>query len=230
MSAHDKSEESTISDLLPCVTRPQLDVCCAHCSQDLVLRHRGRNVFTFVFAIAIYVSRPPVAAADPLGFYLGASVGQSTVKSDPISFSEHDHGWKAVAGIRPISLFGAEISYVDFGHPRSTQGVPLGFSNSAGASGAELLGVVYFPIPVPLLDIYAKGGLARLDYRANSSSGCLACTPFSSDSTENRFAYGAGVQLKLFGLSAAARLEYDRVSVRSGDPSLLSLGVTWKFQ
>jgi opacity protein-like surface antigen len=189
-------------------------------------RHRCR---TFVSAIAACAAWPLVASADPLGLYLGASVGQSAVKSDPIAFSEHDLGWKAVAGIRPISLLGAEIAYLDFGHPRHTQGVPLGFNNSASASGAELLGVVYLPIPVPLLNIYAKGGLAHLDYRASSSSGCLACNPFSADYTENRFAYGAGAQLKLFE-QLAARLEYDRVSARNGDPSLLSLGLIWEIR
>jgi hypothetical protein len=156
-------------------------------------------------------------------------MGQATVKSDPISFSEQDFGWKAIAGIRPVSPFGAEVAYVNFGHPRRSQGAPLGFNNSASASGAELLGVVYFPIPVPLLDIFAKGGLAHLDYHASSSSGCLACTPFNADYTENRLAYGVGAQLKLFGELAAARLEYDRVSDRNGDPSLLSLGIIWKF-
>src|SRR5258707_2505005 len=40
------------------------------------------------------LASPLVAVADPLGAYAGASVGQSTVKADPLQFSKHDLGWK----------------------------------------------------------------------------------------------------------------------------------------
>jgi opacity protein-like surface antigen len=158
---------------------------------------------------------------------VGASIGESRVKADPLEFNKHDLGWKVLVGIRPLALLGAEISYIDFGHPTYSQGVPGGLNVSVRASGAEALGVVYLPLPMPRLDIYGKGGVARLSYRASSSSGCLACTFFNTDRTDTRFAYGAGAQLKFNRI--AARLEYERISASNGDPSLLSAGLTWKF-
>ena len=177
--------------------------------------------------IALCVGFPLSAAGDPLGAYVGLSAGQSTVKADPLEFSKHDLGWKVLVGIRPIALLGAEVAYIDFGHTSYSQGVPGGLNISARASSAETLGVIYLPIPLPLLDIYGKGGLARLEYRASSSSGCLACTFFNADYTQTRVAYGAGAQMKLDKL--AMRVEYERISAGNGDPSLLSLGLTWTF-
>jgi len=177
--------------------------------------------------IATCITSPLVAVADPLGAYLGASVGESTVKADPLDFSEHDLGWKALVGIRPLALLGVEIAYTDFGHPNYSQGVPLGLNASVRASATEALGLVYLPLPVPFLDVYGKGGVARLNYHANSSSGCLACAPYNPDYTSTRLAYGGGVQLKFSKL--AARVEYERISASEGDPSLLSVGLTWTF-
>ena len=176
---------------------------------------------------ATCVASPFVAVADPLGAYAGASVGQSTVKADPLQFNEHDLGWKVLLGIRPLAILGAEIAYTDFGHPTYSQGVPSGLNASVRASSVEALGLVYLPLPVPLLDIYGKGGVARLSYRASSSSGCLACTFFNANETATRVAYGAGAQLKFDRV--AARVEYERISASNGDPSLLSVGVTWTF-
>jgi hypothetical protein len=174
------------------------------------------------------LASPLVAVADSLGAYAGASVGQSTVKADPIDFSKHDWGWRVLVGIRPLPLLGAEIAYTDFGHPNYQQGVPFGLNVSVRASSVEALGLVYLPLPVPFLDVYGKGGVARLNYRASSSSGCLACNPFNADYTETRVAYGGGAQLKFDRL--AARVEYERISARDGDPSLLSVGLTWTFK
>ncbi len=178
--------------------------------------------------VAASVTSPLVAVADPLGAYAGASVGQSTVKADPLELSKHDWGWKILAGIRPLALLGAEIAYTDFGHPNYSQGVLGGLNASVRASSAEALGLVYLPLPVPLLDVYGKGGVARLNYRASSSSGCLACNPFNADHTETRVAYGAGAQLRFDRL--AARVDYERISASNGDPSLLSVGLTWTFR
>jgi len=180
-----------------------------------------------LMVVAACLISPPVAFADPLDVYAGASVGQSTVKADPIAFNQHDTGWKVLVGIRPVALLGAEIAYTDFGHPNYSQGVPGGFNASAHASSTEALGIVYLPIPVPLLDVYGKAGVARLNYGASSSSGCLACVFLNTDYKETRVAYGAGAQLKFNRL--AVRVEYERVSASNGDPSLLSVGITWKL-
>jgi hypothetical protein len=64
------------------------------------------------------------AAEDPLGLYVGAALGQSEVRVDESvfggapGFDAHRDAWKLLVGLRPISLLGAELDYMDFGHAR----------------------------------------------------------------------------------------------------------------
>jgi hypothetical protein len=188
-------------------------------------------------------------AADLLGFYAGAAVGQADIRANdvaialtPVGFDEHAKGWRVLAGIRPISLIGAELEYVDFGHP--SEQMPLGIVNLAIQADAHpraaiLSGLLYAPLPLPLLDLYGKAGLSllRTDVHAGvvctatpANPGCPPTTPYPplalSEST-TEFAYGAGTQLKFSAF--AVRLEYERISASGGDPDLLTIGVTWRF-
>jgi hypothetical protein len=178
----------------------------------------------------------PAAAANPLGFYLGGAVGQGNVRGDwlpvggPLGFDEHDRSWKLIAGLRPIPWLGAELEYIDFGHP---SGSVFPYQVAARVNGPALFGLAYWPVPLPLLDIYGKAGFARLQSTVTfhplplSFCGIPEGCPSRSDRTNTRFVYGAGGQIKLAGF--AFRAEYDRVSASGGDPDLFSLGVTWTF-
>jgi Outer membrane protein beta-barrel domain len=194
-------------------------------------------------------------ADDSLGIYVGGSVGQSHLRADqlnfigpyppnpslaPVSISKSATGWKVFAGFRPISLLGAELAYTDFGHPMASQGPPALFGLSYDASlrskAATAFGIVYAPIPIPILDLYAKAGVARLQTSVDATGvfGCwppLQCAAYPvavhRDQTDARFAYGAGIQAKLSAIGI--RLEYERISVSGGDTDLLSLGMTWTF-
>jgi len=194
-------------------------------------------------------------ADDLLGMYVGGSVGQSHLRANqldfigpyppnpspaPVSVSKSATGWKVFAGLRPISLVGAELAYTDFGHPMASQGPPAGFGLAYNAAlrskAATAFGIVYAPIPIPILDVYAKAGVARLQTSVDAAGafGCwspLTCAAYPvavrRDQTDARFAYGAGIQAKLSAIGI--RLEYERISVSGGDPDLLSIGVTWTF-
>jgi opacity protein-like surface antigen len=206
-------------------------------------------------AIAIGAAQAPAQASDPLGFYVGAAIGQATLRADnavlvgnavdvtasssPFSFSKHTTGWKLQLGLRPISLIDGELEYIDFGDVSASfsgGGVHdyLSYNASTSAKAAAAFGVLYLPLPLPLLDLYGKAGLARLEAKtsAGGSFGCLADCPrylgsFYRDETKGRFAYGAGVQVRVG--SFAIRGEYERISANTGDPDLLSLGATWSF-
>src|SRR5947207_10639531 len=78
------------------------------------------------------------SAADPLGFYMGAGIGHSQVRNDvqfvgasgapilgPLGLSEGATGWKAILGIRPLSIIGAEAEYLDFGSASGSASVPV---------------------------------------------------------------------------------------------------------
>jgi hypothetical protein len=189
-----------------------------------------------------------------MGFYVGPGIGESTVRSDSnvgsiggYNFYDpfdhgHDHhfAWKAVAGIRPISIVGAELEYLDFGHPGSDDNYYngnyyYGPDSHPRAIAAFGVGHIPLPLPLPFLDIYAKAGAARLHTNVNGFDG-PACPPnapyclpvISSQSRwDTRFAYGAGVQSKFWGLSV--RAEYERISSPYGDPDMFSVGATWTF-
>jgi hypothetical protein len=187
----------------------------------------------------------PTHAADSLGFYAGAAVGQAEVRADqvafgtPLGFSEHATGWKVLLGIRPISLVGAELEYADFGHPsvQPPLGPALGTQVDAHPRAMTLSGLLYAPLPVPLLDLYAKVGISRLQTDVHATVVCttvnVSCpptipfAPFVLNETTTNFAYGAGARLKISAF--AVQLEYERISANTGDPDLLSVGVTWTF-
>ena len=183
------------------------------------------------------------AAEEPLGLYVGAALGKSDVRVDESvfggspGFAAHRDGWKLLVGLRPISLLGAELDYIDFGNARFA-----GPPNSLGSAlrgdthpkATTLFGVIYAPIPVPRFDVYAKAGIARLETSLNANSYCAvppcvvtAVAPLALNRTDARFAYGAGVQFRFAAF--AGRLEYERINASTGDPDLTSIGITWSF-
>ena len=216
---------------------------------------KGASLLT---ALAFTLGATTAGATDfnPLGFYVGGAVGRSDVRANevagfgapqgtsgsPLGFEERRTGWKLVVGMRPISVLGAELSYVDFGHPAALgnfYGNPTGLRTQIDAhpKAFALSGLAYLPLPLPLVDLYAKAGIARLQNEVKAEVVCLAnlggCpptrpfAPFALNETSARFAYGAGMQVRL--LSFSLRLEYERISASGGDPDLLSIGLAWAF-
>lgn len=180
-------------------------------------------------------------AEDPFGFYIGAAAGESDVRLDRSltstlnDVSEHHSGWKAMVGIRPLPIVGAELEYLDFGNPSYASGVsPIITSGVVDAKAEALFGIVYAPIPIPFLDVYGKLGMTRLQNTANGRTSGLPCPSNSVNCgviavsrTNTDLGYGAGVQFK-FG-AAAVRAEYERINSSIGDPDMVSLGFTWTF-
>jgi OmpA-like transmembrane domain len=182
----------------------------------------------------------PAWAVDPLGFYVGAGAGESTVQSTsllPVEVSEHPTGWKVFAGWRPIQMFGAEVEYVDLGSRNSTYISSASAtinSQHASASAVGAFLVAYLPQPLPYLDFYGKLGVADLHNNISNittaypvSCGVPCTTQLGQNASNVRFAYAAGMQLK-FG-APAVRLEYQGFTTSGGDQSLLSLELAWNF-
>ena len=177
----------------------------------------------------------PAAFADnPLGLYVGAGVGESTVRSDDYDFgyrehfSDHHFAWKAIVGVRPISPVGAEFEYIDFGHPGG-DGNDYYYDAYNGPDthprAAALFAVGYLPIPLPFIDIYGKAGVAKLHLNVDKTG---TDGGFYRDSEwDTKFAYGAGVQSKVYGLTL--RAEYERINSNYGDPDMVSVSATWTF-
>jgi opacity protein-like surface antigen len=186
-------------------------------------------------AVGLCMAQAEASDSNPLGFYLGAAIGQARDTVDTLEgFSgvqpfqaEGATGWKAMMGVRPISFLGAEVEYVDFGSS-SAHAYLLNLSPTR-ADAVAAYAVGYLPIPVPFLDFFGKAGWARTH---TTYSGTLTCAPpalciglVNADVTESDFAYGAGIQANFHSL--AFRAEYERTDTSIGHPSLLSFGITW---
>jgi Outer membrane protein beta-barrel domain len=191
----------------------------------------------------------PAFADNPLGAYVGVGVGQSNVGSNDYydhgyygGYRDHDAAWKAIIGIRPLPIVGAEVEYIDFGSGNGNSGYygsSYFYSDASSHPKAGVLyGIGYLPLPLPFLDVYGKAGVARLksDITTYAFPGgpcpapytaCSAPTAFRTDQTDTKFAYGAGVQAKFQAF--AFRAEYERINSQFGDPAAVTVSATWTF-
>ena len=133
-----------------------------------------------------------IAGADS-GFYIGAGVGDTSVKEG--DFDESDSSYKIFGGYNfgliPLIDLAAEASYVDFGNPASG-------ANSIDVNGYNAFGLA--GLSFGPFGVFAKAGAIRwdVDFRDATSSG--------SDSGTDP-AYGVGAR---FALGAfAVRAEYE---------------------
>lgn len=211
------------------------------------------KVFTLL-SLGMLGAAAPAFADNPLGAYIGFGAGASNVGDNYYGngyYGGYNYGygygggygssvlaWKVMAGIRPISVIGAEIDYTDFGSADGNQGYYSNYyyaSANSHPKATMLFAVGYLPIPVPFLDVYGKAGVARLQTNLSYTT-CAAYTPggnctnpvgYSFEQTNDKFAFGAGVQTKWQDF--AFRAEYERVTSEYGDPASVTVGVTWTF-
>jgi len=152
-----------------------------------------------------------VAGADS-GFYIGAGVGDASVKDT--DFDASDSAYKLFGGYNigfiPLVDFAVEASYVDFGKPStSTESVEISGLNAFG-----LAGLSFGPF-----GIFAKAGAISWD--SDSTSGSVS----SSDSGTDP-AYGVGARLAIGSFSV--RAEYEVYDLKS-DLDMISVSGVFTF-
>ena len=210
----------------------------------------GRHRAVALACLLILGCSAGAAHAELLGLYVGGSVGQARIEAgdrsiatsvgsvDTGSFAENHSAFKVMAGVRALSFVGAELEYFDFGHPEKSLSSSVLTGSSVKMNGAAAYGMLYL-LPVPVLDVYVKAGIARIEASATVSGvtpGVAVCTTtvpncavftqrFSATNTSA--AAGAGVQLKIG--QWAVHAEYERFSAAGGNPGLASVGVRWTF-
>ena len=176
---------------------------------------------TIVAAVAASCSlfSLPALAADN-GFYLGASVGQSSVQFDDsdLDFDASATGFKVIAGWRFLDWLAVEGNYVDLG---SGDDRVLGENVKSDVNGVSLSAVGF--LPVGPVDLFARVG--AINWNADLEAPGLGISG-SDDGTD--FAYGVGAQFRVWSLSV--RGEYERFDISNADTvDLISIGVTWTF-
>jgi opacity protein-like surface antigen len=195
-------------------------------------------------AIAACGASGAALADNPLGFYVGAGVGESQIRSDdsrygyPGYYNDYQFAWQGFLGIRPIRLIGLEAEYIDFGQPYRHGRYDFNVSGSdSHPTAPALFAVGYLPLPLPFIDVFAKAGAARLSTNLTdfvqqpcySGGPCPYFVPADRHQvTSTRFAYGAGVQSR-FPFGMTLRGEYQRISSQFGDPDALMVSALWQF-
>ena len=175
-----------------------------------------------------FLSACGLAQAADKGFYLGGAVSQAEIDAfnsdefgvgDLNDFEIDNTAFKIMAGFRPLDFMAVEANYMDLGD--GTIGIgDNNFRSEAKAIAAYAL----FSLPIPVVDVYGKVGLAR--WELDGSFDGTSLEDLDDEGTE--FAYGAGVQMN-FG-SLGARLEWEQFDIERTDGlELLSLGLTWTF-
>lgn len=202
---------------------------------------------------------PAHASTNLLNLYVGASLGHASLQAKDSSliaatyrgslgsFDRGDFAYQVMAGVRGLYLLGAEIDYFNLGNGGvSPSWSGLGAVTDARISqkGEAAFAVLYLPVPV--INLYLKAGIAHLTTDLNASGNTAACPPGSEcpliicptcsppipspfrgtlDTSETTFAAGAGVQWKLGDW--AVRGEYERFDALGEHPDLLTVGLIW---
>ena len=158
------------------------------------------------------------AAAGTTGLYVGAGITKAQVDNIfAAGLNINNTDWKVFAGVRPISPLALEADYLNLGsETRSLSG--LNAHADAKAFAAYALG--FLPLPIPMLDLYGKAGLARWQLSGTTTNPA----PFAASDRGTEFAWGAGAQLHFGNL--AGRLEYERFNMNNTDGvKVYTLGV-----
>lgn len=167
-----------------------------------------------VLALAIGGLSLGAQAAEPVGFYAGAGVGQSMV-DEPFADDE-DTGYQVFGGYQFNEYFGLEAAWTDFGDVRLTGGV-----GRLEADTLSLAAVGTLPF-TENFSAYAKAGLHSWDADVSAAEIGRA----SDDGTDPT--YGLGLQYR-FSDAFALRGEYSRFEMDDVDVDLAQVQVRFDF-
>ena len=162
-----------------------------------------------------------VAHADNALFYVGAGIARNKVSEITATNSDlNDTSWKVFAGVRPINAFAVEADYIDLGS-QTTQFIDVNTHVQYKAFAGYAVG--FLPLPVPVLDVFGKVGLARWQ-QSGSSNASPGNELFSLSDNGTEFAWGVGAQAH-FG-AIGGRLEYEAFNIHNtSGANVISLSV-----
>jgi OOP family OmpA-OmpF porin len=189
---------------------------------------------TLLWLMVILVLAAVPTSAIENGFYVGGSIGGSTLEVRDIdeelgdlSFNDGDTGYKLFAGFRFLNFLAIEAGYVDLGKPNDVVGDIEGdpIHVEIGLKGWDAFAVGLLPIgPV---DLFAKVGVVSWD--ADITARLMPTDQADSDSDSGTdAAYGIGVGLRLGKVTLRAEGEQFDIA-DADDVYLFSVGATFTF-
>ena len=184
-------------------------------------------------AIILVAAAMPASAIEN-GFYLGGSIGGSSLEIrdfdeelGDLRFSGSGTAYKLFAGFRFLNFLAVEGGYVDFGDPNDVVG---GSGDDAidvqiGLKGWDAFAVGLLPIgPV---DLFAKFGV--VSWNADIRARLIPTDVFDTDSESGTdAAYGIGVALRLGKVALRAEGEQFKIA-DAEDVYMFSVGATFTF-
>lgn len=167
-----------------------------------------------VLAAALGALSFGASAAEPVGFYAGAGVGQSMV--DEYFADDEDTGYQVFGGYQFNPYFGLEAAYTDFGDIDAAGGI-----GRLEADTFSLAAVGTLPF-TDRFSGYAKAGFHSWDAELRGT-GLGRVDDDGTDPT-----YGLGLQYR-FTDNVALRGEYSRFEMDDVDVDLAQLQVRFDF-
>lgn len=179
--------------------------------------------------VAIGGAPPARASSDPRRAYAGASLGHASLRardpallgSDVVSLGGFDRGdfaYQLTAGVRWSKVLGIEVDYFHLGGGSASPSLTLSrslppiilttsrvWNAHVSQKGEAIFAMLY--LPVPIVDLYVKAGVARLTTDLEASTVPPPCAPDAFcpatlavagalNTTETTFGGGVGVQWK----------------------------------
>ncbi|HEY7771966.1 MAG TPA: porin family protein [Marinagarivorans sp.] len=171
--------------------------------------------------LAAVLAAPTLSwAGTDSGFYIGGSIGQSSINADDVSVDIDDNStaYKIMVGYNlgliPLFDFAVEADYRDFGSFKSRDG-----SYEADMTSYDLYGLAGFDVgPIGL---FAKLGYTSADGDFNFENGKV-------NRSDSDVSYGLGAKFQLGSL--AVRAEYESFEFEgSDDLYMFSAGAVYTF-
>ena len=184
-----------------------------------------------VSVVAAALLTPAPTSADN-GFYIGGSVGQTSLKIDgldleldDVDFSADDTSYKVIAGYRFTGFFAVEASWLDFGRLSDFFADGLGEPVVVEADLKGFDAVAMGMIPLGIADVFAKAGIVVWDADIRTAFGTIS--EFDSDSGSD-LVVGLGAQVRVRGIAIRGEVEYFDVA-DADSVYLISVGATFAF-
>ena len=182
--------------------------------------------------MVVLVAAAVPAAAIENGFYLGGSIGGSSLEVQDFDeefgafqFSDGDTAYKLFGGFRFLNFLAVEAGYVDLGDPTdiiaSIEGDQLEVQIGVKGWDAFAIGL----LPIGPVDLFAKVGVVSWD--ADIRAVLDDVTDTDSDSGTDA-AYGLGVALRLGKVALRAEGEQFKIA-DAEEVYMFSVGATFTF-
>jgi len=195
------------------------------------MMHKSTMVAGFMASITIMYGSAYAQVGQDRGWYLGGSIGQSSVDIEDcggvVSCDDKDTAWRILGGYQINRNFAVELGYHQLGEASASfPGGQVNFESTA----IELVGIGALPLANNFA-LYAKAGFYRGESEATGSN---VGGPINVKESNTDLTYGVGAQYN-FNPRFGIRAEWQRYANMGGeeigesDIDVLSIGVVVRF-